>query len=73
MIKREYFVNKLRELGFAFNRQADRVDQWRQRGTGRLISVPRRDLIPEIHVALALKQCGCDEEEIKAFIASAKT
>lgn len=73
MIKRQHFVNKLRELGFKFARQAPRVELWRQRGSGNVISVPRRDLIPEMQAKITLHQCGCGQSEIEAFIAAAKS
>ena len=73
MIPKQHFVNKLRELDFKFNRPGDRVELWRQKGTGKLITVPRRDLIPEAHVRHSLRQCGRGQSEIDAFIAAAKT
>ena len=73
MIKKAFFVNKLRELDFTFVRPADRVELWRQRGSSRRVNVPRRDEIPEAHVIFSLRQCGLEEDEIRAFIQSAKS
>lgn len=72
MIKREHFVNRIRLAGFTFVRQVDRVDLWRQRGSEKRITVPRRDLIPETHVIAALYQCGLSKEEVEKFIAAAR-
>jgi hypothetical protein len=72
-VPREHFVNKLRDLGFKFVREASKVELWRQRGSGNLISVPRRDLIPETHVICSLHQCGCGKSEIEAFVAAVKS
>ena len=38
---------------------------WRQQGTGKRVTVPRRDLIPELHVRTSLQQCGCGASEIR--------
>jgi len=72
-VGKDHFINKLRDLNFTFNRPGARVELWRQRGTGNIISVPRRDRIPETHVRFSLHQCGCGKSEIDAFISAAKS
>jgi hypothetical protein len=73
LVSKEHFINKLRALQFTFNRQGARVELWRQRGTGNIISVPTNKLIPEAHVRLSLHQCGCGKAEVDAFISAAKS
>lgn len=66
MIKREKLVNKLREIGCTFKTQTKRCYLWRK-GSQRIF-VPKSDLLSETYVQSVLRQCGQDEEQIKAFI-----
>ncbi len=67
-VKKEHFVQFLRDKGFKFKRQAPQVDVWR-RGMD-IVQVPRKDLLPELHVIAQLKgkMCRCAEEEIAKFL-----
>lgn len=67
-VRREHFINKLRERKFKFHRSGTVVDLWRQKGGPKRKTVPKRDLIPEVHVICSLQQCGCDKDEVKAFL-----
>ncbi len=67
-VRKERLVNLLREKGYKFKRQADRVELWRaSNGTNRA-AVPRRDWLEEFTVLSILRQCGLDEDEIQAFL-----
>lgn len=70
MIQREQVINRLREANYSFSRQADRVEIWRQRGTGQRVNVARRDLLDEKYVQIVLKQAGLSDQEIRAFLAA---
>lgn len=70
MIQREQVINRLREANYSFSRQADRVEIWRQRGTGQRVNVARRDLLDEKYVQIVLKQAGLSDHEIRAFLAA---
>lgn len=69
MLTRESVINKIRQLGFSFKRQADRVDIWR-RGTD-TISLPRRDRIDEDWVRRQFAYLGLSRDEIEQFIRTA--
>ena len=73
MISKQHFINKIRELGYTFKRQADRVDLWRKKGGTHYISVPRSDYLEDEFVSSSLRQAGCPRDEILAFIAAAKS
>ena len=73
MISKKRFVSKLRELGYDFKEQLHFQDRYRLRGGTHIIHVPRRDLLDEAYVHLALKQAGQTREQIEQFIRDAKT
>ena len=73
MISRQQYINKLREINFTFKRQAPRVDLWRQIGGTKYVTVPRSDQIEDEFVASQLRQAGCTQPEIHAFIAACKS
>lgn len=66
MISRERIVNKLRESGFKFKRDAWRVSIWKRQI--QRVEVPKRDLIEVEWVRNAFRQIGMPREEIEAFI-----
>lgn len=70
MLRTEWVRNKLREIGFTFVRQADRVTIWRN-GTHRA-SLPRRDFMPESQARALLEQAGVTSDEIERFLASVR-
>ncbi len=65
MLKRERVLNKLRELGFSFKRQAPNVDIYKN-GQDR-IAVPRNAMIDPDWVRSVLGK-RCPREEIERFI-----
>lgn len=66
MVRRERLINKLRELGFRFKRDAWRVQFW-QKGQLRPV-IPKRDFLDEETVAQILRQCGVAQQDIMAFL-----
>lgn len=70
MITREALVRKLRELGYKFKRQTDRVEIYKRRTD--YANVPRRDLVSELNVRKILDNAGCSREDIERFISQAK-
>jgi hypothetical protein len=68
MISREKFINRIRELGYSFKRQAQRVDIWRRATDKHYISMPRTKNLREDYVRSTLRQAGCSPEEIEQFI-----
>jgi hypothetical protein len=73
MVRRETFINKIRELNFTYKTQQKRTFLWRQKGTTNYISVPMADLLEEDFVKSCLRQAGLDQDEILAFIAANTT
>ena len=70
MVRRESFVNKIRELEYAYKSTQKRTFLYRKKGGTHYISVPKADLLDESFVTSALRQAGIAIEEIKAFIGS---
>jgi parvulin-like peptidyl-prolyl isomerase len=69
MIRKQLFVEKLRELGFKFLSQKDKIEIYKRSGDIRYASVRRRDLISEAEVRSTLRQAGQTEQQINAWIA----
>jgi len=69
MVRRDTFINKIRELNFTYKTEQKRTYLWRQKGTTNYISVPKTDLLEDEFVAHSLRQAGISQDEIKAFIA----
>jgi len=67
LVSREALVNRLRQAGFTFKRQADRVEIYKQKGTTTRVTVRRRDLLDAEHVSTVLRQAGLTEAEIATF------
>ncbi len=73
MVRRESFVNKIRELNYTFKSQQKRTYLWRKIGGTHYISVPKADWLEDHFVRSALRQAGESEERIEAFMVSAKS
>lgn len=69
-VSHDAIIKKLRELGFSFKRQADRVMIYR-RGDGAIVQVPRRELIPIAWVRSQFQLFGQTIAEIEQFISDA--
>lgn len=69
MIQKRLFVEKLRELGYEFLSQKDRVDLYKRPGDIRYASIRRRDLISETEVRSTLRQAGQSEQLINTWVA----
>lgn len=72
MVRRENFVNKIRELNYTYKSTQKRTYLWRKVGGTHRISVPMADLLEDEFVTSSLLQAGCLQAEIQAFIKSAK-
>lgn len=69
MIPRDVFINKLRELGYKYKGQSDKVQMWRKNGGTHSIVIRRKeDPLSETYVRSVLHQCKCSDEEIEKFI-----
>jgi len=72
MVRREKFVNKIRSLGYTFKSQQKRTYLYRKAGGTHYIPVPKADLLEDDFVNSSLRQAGCSQDEIRAFLADAK-
>ena len=72
MVRRETFINKIRELNYSYKDQQKRTYLYRKTGGTHYISVPMADLLEDEYVTSTLRQARCTEEDIKAFLASTK-
>ena len=72
MVRREKFVNKIRSLGYTFKSQQKRTYLYRKAGGTHYIPVPKADLLEDEFVNSSLRQAGCSQDEIRAFLADAK-
>jgi hypothetical protein len=72
MVPRERFINKLRELGYKYNDQTDKTQEWKKLGGTHRVHIRRKEdpLSPE-YVKQVLRQCGCTEDETEKFVAAA--
>lgn len=72
MVRRENFVNRIRELGYSYKSQQKRTYLYRRTNGTHYISVPMADLLEDEYVTSTLRQAGCTAEEIRTFLGSAK-
>jgi hypothetical protein len=69
MVRRQAFINKLYEKKYSFKNQLKRTLLYKKDGGTHRVFVPLRDLLDDEFVESQLRQMGCDEKEIKTFIA----
>ena len=72
MIPRDSLINKLRALGYSYKDQQKRTDLYRRRGGTEIAFVPRTRLLTERYVRSILRQAGCEDADIEAFIGAYK-
>jgi hypothetical protein len=65
-------VNALRDLGFEFKRQADRVMIYKKVGNTTRVAVRRIDMHDDEAAKIVLKQAGMDATAIEKFIQAYK-
>jgi hypothetical protein len=68
MATRDQVINKLKEAGYAFKRDAWRVGIFKKVGGTHRIEVPKRDILSEEWVRSAFRQAGMPKEEIDEFL-----
>lgn len=73
MVRRNQFINKIRELEYCYKGQQKRTYLYRKKGTTLYISVPMKDLLEDIYVISTLRQAGLKNSEIQDFLRSAKS
>ncbi len=73
MVRREIFINKIRDLGFKYKSTQKRTYLYRQSGTTKYIPVPMADWIDDEFVIWALRYACVPPNEIQSFLSSAKS
>ncbi len=73
MIPCDALINRLRESGYEFKRQADRVMIYKKKGGTSRVTVRRKDMLDVSYVQVILKQAGLSQAEIEKFIATTAT
>ena len=61
-------LDAVRSLGYEFKRRTKRVDIYRQRGTGKRISLSIRKLHSPEYCMTILRQAGMDQADVEAFL-----
>lgn len=72
MATREQVINKIKEMGYRFKRDAWRVSVFKKQGGTHRIEVPKRDIISDEWVRGAFRQAGMSAEEITSFLRQAR-
>jgi hypothetical protein len=73
MVRRECFINKIRELNYHYKSQQLRTQLWKKKGSTKRMFVPLANLLEDDYVIGALRQADVPEAEIRSFLASAKS
>lgn len=68
MIPHDTVINALRELGFTFKKQTDRVVIYKKRGGTNRVAVRRRDFHDRKAIGVLLAQAGMPHDEIERFL-----
>ena len=69
MIQRHVFINKLRDLGYHYRDQSDRMQLYRKRGGTHEVTIRRKENpLSDKYVESVLKQCGLSEADARTFI-----
>jgi predicted RNA binding protein YcfA (HicA-like mRNA interferase family) len=67
-MRRERFINKIRDLGYKFKRDAWRIQVWKHPQTMHVIEPRKKDDLDDDWVRSVLRHAGCSKEDIEAFI-----
>ncbi len=70
MVSATHLRNRIRDAGYAFHRQADRV-AFHRKGVVQ-VAIPRRDFVPEAQARSILQQAGLSEEDVRSFLAACR-
>ncbi len=67
-IRRQHFINKIKDLGCYFVTSNDRTDVWRKSGSTIYVPIPRGEFLADLYVRTWLAFLECDHEEIESFL-----
>jgi hypothetical protein len=68
LIPKEHLVNKIRMLGYRFQRKTDRVELYRHPVTMHRLAIPAKDSLDPDFVRATLYQAGMTKEQIEQFV-----
>ena len=71
MVPNDALINVLRDQGYTFKRQTDRVMLYKRRGGTQRVQVRRNACHDKKYVRILLAQAGMGQADIDNFIASA--
>lgn len=61
-------VQRLRDAGYRFKRQADRVQIYKESGSTRRVNVPRRDFVTDNDARAILRNAGLTDGQVEKFL-----
>ena len=71
MVSRNAFINRLRELGYSYKDQTDKMQLWRRSRDAHMVWIRRKeDPLSAEYARQVLRQCGCSDAEIENFIST---
>lgn len=70
MVRRDTFVNKIRDLNYTLNNETKRVHIFRKKGGTHYITVKKCDKLEDDFVRSALQQAGLTLKDAESFIAN---
>lgn len=73
MVRREAFINKIRELDYHYKSQHLHTQLWKRKGTTQRMFVPLASMLEDDYVMGALRQVGVLDADIRSFLSSAKS
>lgn len=68
MVSNNALINILRSKGYTFNRQADRVEIWKQKGSTKRVMIRRNTAHDPEYVGIIMRQAGFGDGEILKFL-----
>jgi hypothetical protein len=68
MVSRDSLINAIKSKGFAFKRQTERIDLYKQKGSTKRVEIRKRDYFDRKSVTHILRTAGFSMEEVRAFL-----
>jgi hypothetical protein len=72
MVRREAFLNKIRELGYSYKSQQAKTQLFKKKGGTHRMFIRVTDLLEDDFVMGSLRQAGLSDQEIKQFLSCAR-
>ena len=72
MIPNDALINAVRDQGFTFKKQTERVVIYKERGTTARVAIRRNVMHDELYVRILLRQAGMPADKIERFITNTR-